>query len=477
MKVTRRSFAALAAKAAAAACSLPILTAMSRAIPSRTRRPSIIYILADDLGYGDLGCYGQRKIRTPQIDRMAAEGMRFTDHYAGSAVCAPSRCCLVTGMHAGHARIRNNADVPLQPDDPSIAAVLKDAGYATAVIGKWGLGEAETTGAPWHKGFDYFYGFLDQTHAHGHYPSYLFRNADRIEIEANKGGKRGAYANDLFTDEAASFIEKNSAKPFFLYLAYTIPHAELLVPEDSMKEYEDLGWPEKPFPGGHYAAQPKPNAARAGMITRLDRDVGRLLALLRTLGIEDETLVIFASDNGPAPGAGGTDPAFFNSSGPLRGTKFNLYEGGTRVPFIARWPGRIKAGSTCALPSAFWDMLPTFADLAGTAAPPCDGISFAPALLGMEGQKEHPYLYWELGGKQAVRMGQWKAVRQAVDKPIELYDLAGDIGEQHDVAKDHPDVVAQMGKLLQEAHRDDPNWPLVPKPKPAKSVANGATDL
>jgi len=361
---------------------------------AKTKKPNIIFILADDLGYGDLSCYGQKKFRTPNIDRLAAEGILFTDHYSGSTVCAPSRCSLMVGRHTGHALVRGNyeigpggfgAELPLRPEDTTVAEVLKKAGYKTAVLGKWGMGIDNTTGRPNKKGFDYFFGFLNQAHAHYYYPEYLWRNRDKIELPENKNGRRGLYSHDLFIDETLRFMERSKDGPFFIYCALTIPHAELLVPEDSLKPFKGK-FPETPYiksnAGGSpedgfgaYASQDYPKAAFAGMVTRLDRDLGTIMRKLKQLGIDEDTLVIFTSDNGPHK-EGGADPVFFNSSGPLKGTKRDLYEGGIRVPFIARWPGKIEPASVSNHPSAFWDFLPTAAEIANVEpAENIDGIN------------------------------------------------------------------------------------------------------
>jgi len=441
------------------------------------RKPNIIYILADDLGYGDLGCYGQSMIRTPNIDRLAAEGMRFTDHYAGSTVCAPSRCCLMTGLHTGHAYIRGNKSTPPSgqepiPDDTvTVAELLKQAGYATGLIGKWGLGGPGSVGEPNRQGFDYFFGYLCQGHAHNYYPEFLYRNGEEVALEGNRveparyygagvAYERAQYSHDLMAGEALRFVERNSGGPFFLYLALTIPHANneagkegMEVPSD--EPYGDRDWPQ----------QQKNHAA---MITRMDRDVGRLMEKLVELGIDDDTLVIFTSDNGPHR-EGGADPDFFDSSGPLRGIKRDLYEGGIRVPMIARWPGKVRPGSVTDHLSAFWDFLPTATEMAGTEHPAgIDGISYLPTLLGDgDRQRGHEYLYWEFhegkATKQAVRAGNWKAVRLRPSGPIELYDLARDIGENDDIAAGHPDVVEKMGRYLDTARSESPIWHLFEK--------------
>jgi len=430
---------------------------LGQAATTPAARPNIIFILADDLGYGDLGCYGQKLVATPNLDRMAAEGMRFTDAYCGAPVCAPSRCCLMTGQHTGHAWIRGNNGPPLRPRDVTVAQVLKSAGYATGLVGKWGLGDHDTFGIPNWKGFDYFFGFLNQSRAHNYYPEFLYRNRDEIRIEGNvvRNGvatARKHYAPDLFLEESLSFIDRNRSRPFFLHLTTTVPHANsaarekgLEVPSD--EPYSDRDWP-----------QPRKNFA--AMVTRMDRDIGRIMARLRELGIDDNTIVFFSSDNGPHR-EGGHDPAFFNSSGPLRGIKRDLYEGGIRVPLVVRWPGRIAPGSVSALPCAFWDFLPTAAELGGAAAPPgLDGMSILPALLGRT-QKEHEFLYWEFhegAFVQAVRMGRWKALRRGLRGRLELYDLSSDIGETTDIAARHPAEVARIEAYLKTARTDSEYW-------------------
>jgi arylsulfatase A len=451
-------------------------SALSQAASEADRPPNIVFILADDLGYGDLGVYGQRTIQTPRLDQMAREGIRFTDHYSGSPVCAPARSVLMTGQHTGHTTVRGNhgvdsrgeqVRVPLRAEDVTVAEVLKDAGYVTGMIGKWGLGEPGSTGVPEAQGFDYFFGFLNQQHAHTYYPEYVWRNQERVVFAGNRDGAREEHVHELLTKEAIAFVERYRERPFFLYLPYTIPHAELAPPPGSLARYVDGNgnsiFPETPFTGAAtYAAQPMPNAAYAAMVTRLDRDVGRILDRLRELGLAENTLVIFTSDNGPAR-EGGADPAFFSSSGSLRGIKRDLYEGGIRVPMIAWWPRRIAAGSVTDHPSAFWDFLPTAAELAG-ARPPAgiDGISYVPALLG-HAQLEHEYLYWEflLGGdaRQALRMGKWKAVRYGEQHPIELYDLDTDPGETRDVAGAHPQRVRRAAELFREARTPSPWFP------------------
>jgi arylsulfatase len=444
--------------------------------PASTK-PNIVFILADDLGYAELGCYGQKKIKTPNIDRLAAQGMRFTQHYSGSPVCAPSRCALMTGLHTGHTQVRNNKQVggaegwilgattggqwPLEADTITAAKILKAAGYTTGAFGKWGLGRVGTTGDPNKQGFDHFFGYICQRQAHTYYPNHLWRDGEIQWLDANKDGKQQVYSHDLIAQEALQFIKANKNRPFFLYVPFTIPHVALEVPEDSLAEYMDIR-PDPPYTADKgYFPHPTPRACYAAMVSRMDRDVGRIMALLKELGLDDDTLVIFSSDNGPTY-AGGADSAFFESAGPLRGLKGSVYEGGIRVPFIARWPGRIKAGSTSDHISAFWDFLPTCCELIGQDPPDeIDGISILPTLLGHhQKQKEHEIMYWELGGQQAIRMGDWKAVRTRPGRKIELYDLSTDIGEQHDLAGEKPEIVAEMTELFETARTESDVFPL-----------------
>ena len=425
-------------------------------------RPNIIYLLADDLGYGDLGAYGQKLIATPRLDALAAQGMRFTQHYAGAPSCAPSRCVLLTGRHTGHARIRANSDLPLLPENRTFFQELKQAGYRTGVVGKWGLGLEGSTGAPGKKGVDEFLGYLDQTHAHTHYPDFVWRNDRRIEIPENRDGGRAVYAQDLFARVALDFIRRHQDRPFVLYGAFTLPHAEVTVPDDSLAKYRGR-WPEpKQFPGSKtYSPQTQPRAVRAAMISRLDRDVGRIVDLVDELGLAEKTLIVFTSDNGPIT-AGGQDPEFFDSNGPLRDLKFTLYEGGIRVPCIARWRGRIAPGVTSPQVSDFADMFPTFVELAGRAAPSgLDGVSLVPTLLGQpERQAQRDLFYWEAAPQQAIRVGDWKAVRTAQGRPLELYHLGRDLGEANDVAAQHPDIVTRLEALMKASRFDSPDFPL-----------------
>ena len=422
-------------------------------------RPNIIFILADDLGYGDLGCYGQQRIKTPNLDRLAAEGIRFTQAYSGATVCAPSRCCLMTGKHGGHATVRGNKrpEVGLRPDEATLPALLKKAGYRTALSGKWGLGGPSTRSMPNQRGFDEFFGYLDQLHAHNSYPEHLWQNEEEVFLTENWFNRRKKFAPDLFTEKALEFVKRRESRPFFLYLAYTVPHADnelgafqgngIEVPSD--EPYSNENWPqvERNF---------------AALITRMDRDIGTLMAALGEGGIDRNTLVVFSSDNGPHR-EGGHDPDYFSSRGPLRGIKRDLYEGGIRMPFLTRWTGRIRGGQVSGQVLAFWDILPSLGELVGAAKPAgIDGISVLPALLG-ERRVEHPPLYWEFherGFSQAVRFGDWKAVRNNPQKPIELYGLKADIGEKNDVAAGNAPVAQKAAELMKSLRVDSPEFPV-----------------
>ncbi len=420
--------------------------------------PNIVFIMADDLGYGDLGCYGQKVIKTPNIDRLAAEGVRCTAAYSASTVCAPSRCGLMTGMHMGHATVRGNRspEVALRPGDVTVAEVLKQAGYATGMFGKWGVGGPVTLGRPNAQGFDEFFGYLSQWHAHELFPSHLWDNEVEHFISENRAGGRGVYSQDLFAERSLDFMERNVHRPFFLYLPSALPHTNNELGRrtgDGMEvphygSYADRDWPN-------------PEKGFAAMIEFLDRDVGRILDKLDELKLADNTIVFFTSDNGPHE-EGGHKLDFFNSNGKLRGMKRDQYEGGIRVPTLVRWPGKIPAGSVCDEPWAFWDVLATCADLAGVPAPETDGISMLPALRGKP-QQSHEYLYWEFHERrfaQAIRMGKWKAVRLNPHEPVELYDLEADESETTDIAARHPDIVRKMEELFRTARIDSIEFPV-----------------
>ncbi len=444
------------------AVALILAAVLGSASSVAAERPNIIFILADDLGYGDLGCYGQERIHTPNIDRLAAEGMRFTQAYAGSTVCAPSRCSLMTGFHTGHATSRGNKrpEVGLWPEEPVVAALLKRAGYHTALFGKWGLGGPGTGSVPNTRGFDRFFGYLNQRHAHNYYPEHLWDDQDEFFLTSNWFDQRKEYAPDIFTERMLAFLRNPPGTPFFIYWSTTIPHANnelgslkgngMEVPD--VEPYSDRDWPavEKNF---------------AAMVTRMDRDVGKIVEALKESDRDADTLIFFSSDNGPHR-EGGHDPDFFDSRGPLRGIKRDLYEGGIRVPFIARWPARIAPGIVNDHVVAFWDFLPTAAELAGAEIPAGrDGVSIVPTLLGRR-QKEPAYLYWEFherGFSQAVRIGNWKGVRLDVGEKIELYDLASDLAEQNDLASRNPGVVEEIDRLMKTARTDSTEFPVTPR--------------
>ena len=436
--------------------------------------PNVIYILADDLGYGDLSVYGQKKFNTPHIDKLAAEGMLFTQHYSGSTVCAPSRSALMTGMHTGHTVVRGNYGIkpegqfPIPDSTLTIAEVLKKAGYSTGAFGKWGLGYPGSEGDPNNQGFDTFYGYNCQTMGHNYYPYHLWSNQDSIVLPENSGTKKGIYAPNLIHEKTLQFIEENKDRPFFAYVPSIIPHAELVAPEAVQNKFRGKYVPEKVYKGtddgprfkrGGYGSQTESHAAFAAMVSILDEQVGEIVKKVEDLGIADNTIIIFTSDNGPHL-EGGADPDYFNSNGILKGYKRDLYEGGIRVPMMVKWPKKIIPGTVTEHVSAFWDVFPTLAEIAGIKeTPDLDGISLLPTLLGKSTeQKEHEYLYWEFhekGGRQAVRMGDWKAVKYNVlqnpDARIELYDLSKDIGEENNLAADFPDVVAEMESILERA--------------------------
>lgn len=431
------------------------------------RNPNIILILADDLGYGDLSCYGQNKFETPNIDQLAAEGIKFTQHYAGSTVCAPSRCSLMTGLHTGHAQIRGNKAVkpegqaPMRAGTVTISTLLRQAGYVTGMFGKWGLGSPGSDSDP-ALFFDEFYGYNCQSEAHNYYPNHLWHNKDKVILD----GK--SYSYDLIMQAALDFIRTNIGRPFFCYMPVTIPHASMHAPKELHDNYRLL-YPQFESIIGRYAGADvvNPIAAFAAMVEHLDDSVNQIMRLIKNLGIEEQTIVMFTSDNGPHR-EGGHDPDFWNSNGILRGIKRDLYEGGIRVPLIVRWPNKIKPGSTSEHISAFWDMLPTICDIAGIGKPDnIDGISMLPTFLG-EYQQKHDFLYWEFteqGGKQAIRKGNFKAIKLDVlknpDADIELFNLENDIQESKNIANQHPDIIETMGLLFQTARTESKEFPLL----------------
>jgi arylsulfatase A-like enzyme len=420
-------------------------------------KPNIIFIMSDDQGYADLGCYGSQYVQTPHLDKMAQEGMRFTQVYAGSPVCAPTRCVLMTGLHSGHITRRDNRTtsdldkpfmkrqlIPLKEEDFTIAEMMKEAGYITGAFGKWGLGNPGTTGPPYLQGFDHFYGYIDQVHAHNYYTDFLMRNGDTIPIPDNMNGQKQVYSHDLIAAESIQFVKDNQDKPFFLYLPYTPPHGKYEVPDNSL--YADKPWNEQVK---NYAA----------MITRMDQDIGELFKLLKDLNIDENTLVFFTSDHGP-------NPPFIRPLGsnkPFRGVKRQVLEGGLRVPMIARWPGKIKPGMTSDFVWAFWDVFPTLADLAGYKhVRPLDGMSILPTLLGKP-QNPHKFLYWEYYSpfQQAVRLDHWKGIRLGLEEPIHLYNIIDDPEEQENVANNYPEIVKQISIIMNNEHDPNPYWPAV----------------
>jgi len=431
-------------------------------------KPNVIYILADDLGYGDLSCYGQKKFVTPNIDRLAAEGIRFMNHYSGSTVCAPSRCSLMTGYHSGHAYIRGNGGPSSGLADScfTVAELFKQAGYVTGAFGKWGLGESRSAGSTKNQGFDEFFGYNNQALAHNYFPSHLWHNDEKIILTGNQGMEKLEYAPLLIHQKVLDFIDHNQDTSFFLYVPTIIPHAELVAPEEYVAPFRGKLLPEKSFEGvdsgprfrkGPYGSQPECHASFAAMITLLDAQVGEIMRKLKDLGIDNNTIVFFSSDNGPHHEGGG-DPDYFDSNGPYKGCKRDLYEGGIHVPLIARWPGKVKPGGTSGHISAFWDMMPTFADILKiNPGVETDGISIFPALTGENDQKEHDFLYWEFyegNGKKALRKGKWKLIKNdmAEDRAPELYDLSTDPGEDHNLALSYPELTQELLKLMDSAH-------------------------
>ncbi len=444
--------------------------------------PNVIFILADDLGYGDLGFLGQQHIQTPALDRLASQGMRFSQHYAGAPVCAPSRSTLLTGLHTGHTPIRGNFEIQPEGQYPmpdtllTLGKIFQQAGYRTAAFGKWGLGFVGTTGDPSNQGFDHFFGYNCQRYAHRYYPAYLWENQQQVPLPGNDWSTKTTFAPDLIHQKSLEFIEANQQQPFFLFLPLVMPHAELAVPEDETFQYYRRKFgeeaPHSAPPGGDYGpemvipgyqSQPYPRATFAAMVARIDRYVGDIMSKLETLGLSENTLVIFTSDNG-AHREGGADPLFFDSNGPFRGFKRDLYEGGIHVPLVAQWPGKIKSGSQSSHVAAFWDWLPTLAEAIGADSPSgIDGISFLPTLLDAGQQQLPDHLYWEFhesGGRQALRKGDWKLVKyqvqDAAKTTLELFDLAKDPEEQTNVALDHPALVAELEGLMRKAHQPNP---------------------
>jgi arylsulfatase len=455
---------------------LVVLTtvSVSSMSPAADRQPNIIYIMADDLGYNELGCYGQKKIETPNIDRLATQGMRFTQHYTSAPVCAPARCSLMTGRHGGHALVRNNMEFrpddylfddtfggqyPLPKGTVTLGSMLKEAGYACGAFGKWGLGGVGTSGDPLKQGFDRFFGFNCQRHAHNLFPRYLVDNNKQRFLKGNTRGLTGkTYGPQEVADEMLAYIRRNKDKPFFVYYPTVIPHLALQAPEKDIAHYRGR-WPETPYKGRSYLPHPTPKACYAAMITFMDTQVGRMMKLLDELGLAENTVIMFTSDNGATHLNPQVDVDFFDSVGPLRGLKGRVYEGGIREPLIVRWPGRVKPGSVSHHISAHYDAMATLADIADIRQPVSDGISYVPTLLGKpDKQKQHAYLFWDFagyGGQLAVRMGKWKGLKQGLvrkpNAPLELYDLDADIGEKTNVAAKYPDVAAKIEQIMLDA--------------------------
>ncbi len=466
--------------------TLALLTAyfLTTLLSHSAEKPNIIYIIVDDMGYGDLSCYGQKAWTTPNIDRLANEGIKFTSHYSGSTVCAPSRSSLMTGQDQGHTRIRGNGEHKLLPEDVTVAELLKGAGYATAMVGKSCVtGNVKDAQCPHECGFDSFYGTLSHVTAHHHWPQYVFENGKQVEIPGNKGKTGEVFIQNRYTDKAIEFVEANADQPFFLLLSYSTPHADIDAPAEDVEPFLGKFEPEVAYKGGHYKGTKTIKANYAGMLANLDKNIGKLLATLKAAGIDENTMVSFTSDNGPTL-AGGYHYDYFDSNGIYRGGKRDLYEGGIRVPFVVRWPAQIAAGSVSHHPSAFWDFLPTACDLAGVDQPAdIQGVSYAPTLLGKT-QPEHNYLYWEFhekGGKIAIRQGDWKVV--GVDrckkqpKPFELYHLGDDPSEQTDLAKKNPSKLDELVKVMMAHRQPSPveKWNFKPAPsKKAKNKKNQA---
>lgn len=455
-------------------CCAP-LYACNTAQEEQPQKPNVIYILADDLGYGDIEPYGQEIITTPHLTQMASEGMLFTQHYAGSTVSAPSRGSVMTGMHTGHSQIRGNREIdpegqqPMEGDTYTIGKMMQGEGYATGLFGKWGLGYPESPSIPKKMGFDQFYGYNCQRMAHSYYPDHLWKNEEKVILEDNLNGGRKTYSQELIHQEGLQFIRDHKDEPFFAMLTYTLPHAELNLPHDSIYHLYEDKFEETPYSGGYHDSE-KPRASFAAMVSLLDKYVGEVFQELKELGIDDNTIVVFTSDNGPHM-EGGADPKFFNSSGPLRGVKRDLYEGGIRVPMMVRYPNHIKAGSTTDHISAFWDIMPTLADITNVELPASaqtDGISFLPTLLDKGEQKVHEHLYWEFhegGGRLALREGDWKMVilNAKTEEKVELYNLADDLAESNNLADVEPEKTKTMYDKLKSIRIESDIFPFYPK--------------
>lgn len=465
-------------------CTLGLTTCVNgEETGEAVRPPNVIFILADDLGYGDLSCYGQTHFTTPNIDALAKNGLKFSQGYSGSTVCAPSRCCLMTGLHSGHAVVRGNQEIkpegqaPMPANTKTVGHLLQSAGYQTGIFGKWGLGGPETVSEPMKMGFNRFYGYNCQREAHCYYPGHLWSDNTKVLLPENADGQEKQYAPDLIQEEALKFIRANRDKPFFCYYAAIQPHADMVAPEEYMERHRGKYGDETPHEKGHYRAQPHPRAAFAAMVNVLDDYVGEIVAELEAQGIADNTLIIFTSDNGPHK-EGGHDYQYFDCSGVLKGEKRDLYEGGVRVPMIASWPSKIAAATETDQTTAFWDFLPTMAAMTGQSlSQPTDGVSILPTLFGKaEQQQQHDYLYWEFPAKKgriAIRKGNWKGVRYDIqinpDSPLELYDLESDVKESTNVASRNPEIASQLGILLKDA-RTVPENPRFDLPKKKQNM-------
>lgn len=455
-------------------CCAP-LYACNTAPEEQPQKPNVIYILADDLGYGDIEPYGQEIIKTPHLTQMASEGMMFMQHYSGSTVSAPSRGSVLTGLHTGHSQIRGNLEIapegqqPMEGNTYTIGKMMQAEGYTTGIFGKWGLGFPESPSTPTKMGFDEFYGYNCQRMAHSYYPDHLWKNEEKVILEDNLNGGRKIFSQELIHQEGLQFIRNNKDKPFFAMLTYSLPHAELNLPHDSIYHIYENMFEETPYTGGYHDSE-KPRASFAAMVSLLDKYVGEVMQELKNLGIDDNTIVIFTSDNGPHI-EGGADPEFFNSSGPLRGVKRDLYEGGIRVPMIVRYPNKVKAGATTNHMSAFWDILPTLAEITNVELPAnqtTDGISFLPTLLNKGQQKQHEYLYWEFhegGGRLALRQGDWKMIilNAKSEEKVELYNLANDLGENNNLVDADAEMTAEMYNKLKSIRVESEVFPFYTK--------------
>ncbi|QZT38760.1 arylsulfatase [Halosquirtibacter xylanolyticus] len=469
------------AYALALLCSLGSINVYAKK-KQKERTPNVIFILADDLGYGDVGYNGQSKFPTPNIDKLVSKGMVFTQHYSGSTVCAPSRSALLTGFHTGHTPIRGNAEVkpegqkPMPAESYTMGELFQEHGYVTSIFGKWGLGYPGSEGTPAKQGFDYFYGYNCQRLAHNYFPDHLWENDKKVMLPRNNGGEMVDYAVDIIHNQAISFIGKHKDEPFFMYYATPLPHAELIMPEEYIEPFKGKYLPEKQYKGvdsgpyfnnGGYRSQKNCHATFAAMVSLLDTQVGEIMAEVKKHGLEENTIIVFTSDNGPHK-EGGADPRYFDSNGPYKGFKRDLYEGGIHVPMAVVWDGHIASNSTSDHTSAFWDFMPTFTDMLHSKDhEKYDGLSIWPSLMGRGKQKKHNHLYWEfhaMGGRIALRQGDWKLViynvKDETKRKVALYDLKSDPYEQLDLSSDNSKRVSKMLKLVKQSHRDSEMFPM-----------------